>query len=143
MTNSRKKGIRGEQVILKCLMETLNIDPSHKSQRNWQSGSYGGYENADLRVEGLETFHIECKNEKTFSFPRYRKQLQDDIQGMKTPILIHLHPGAKEKRWAIPLRLGQKVNNYEPWIHTPLATLENFVITLVEAMGWEVTPREK
>jgi len=116
--NSKQKGNRAEREIIDVLLAVLGRDRTPQDRRNYQFTNYGGTDNADVNIKGLEALHIEVKNTKNYSFPAFRKQVEADCPRHKVPVIAY--------------RVQGEPGNF--WLNLPIAKLEKFVREVYAAL---------
>ena len=118
--NSKRKGSRGERLAIEAICKLLDRKPTYRDRRNSQATAWGGCNNPDIQIQGLEGFHLDIKNTKTFCFPAWKEQLLADC-GSKTPVLLYKEQG---------------VNRF--WALHRMEDFEDYCVTWLQAKGWRV-----
>ncbi len=118
MKNPKAKGNRGEAELISVLLGILGRERTPQDRRNYQFTAWGGQDNADINVKGLESIFFEVKNTKNYSFPAFRKQVEADCPSHKVPVIAY--------------RVQGEPNNF--WLNLPIAKLEKFVREVYAAL---------
>lgn len=92
---SRDKGTRGELELAHWFADRGYRDAHRGAQRS------GSPDSPDVKIPGLERYHIECKrNEALALYPALEQAIRDG--GDKIPVVIHRR---NRKEWVAIMRL--------------------------------------
>ena len=94
MTNSRRKGCRGELELAHKLEDLLGIEARRGQQFS------GGDDSPDV-VHSIDGLHIECKRVEKLNIHNAVKQAIDDA-GDNVPVVMHRRNG---QSWLVTLKL--------------------------------------
>ena len=124
MVNAKRKGNAGEREFITKWCDLTGIDKTWNHKRNTQATAYGGFHNADVNIPELSDIHIEVKNTKNASLPSWIEKNNEDCPPSKCPIIA----------W-------KKERDGWYWI-LKMEHLEKISVQVVEAFGWNVSPKE-
>lgn len=103
MTNSRKKGARGERELTRVLRQY-----GYNSRRGQQ---YSGA-NGDADVVGLPGIHIECKRVERLNIHDAMNQAKRDRRENEIPAVFHRKNNCE---WLVTLTLDDFIKIYREW----------------------------
>ena len=124
MSNPSKKGKtacrKGKEFETAVANALCALKPGAKGKRNLQSqGNNTG--NPDIKVTGLDAFHVECKAVETFNLKKAMQQATSECAS-RIPLVVHKY-------------------NRTPWTATLLfEDATSAAVAWLEWLGWRVKP---